>query len=225
VLARSVDCALRSLEESDPVPIRAALAATDAGSVAAMVNAANAYALLFRRSPGGRATRDLTSAIALMRLAGLEVGMRRDILDDPVLRLLQKRKEFRALANGWGLGAVSPYSTLEAIGPDAAALLLQWYPTELKLLQAARRNPQVVATRGESGLDEVPWWVGALEWMVAGRDVAVINAYQAAGIRDATQAGRIGDAQVVWRLKVRQEDDTTLAIPDARTRALMAATT
>lgn len=192
-----------------------------AASLRATVNVANGYALLWKRSEDGAAPQDLSKAVDLMRLAGLEVRMRGDILADPVLSLLATTKPYRALVQGWGLDDAVAYAGVASIGP-AARKLARWYPTPRRLYTALRRHPERVLPRGGAGPEQRDWWLGALDWLRSGRDVATINAYQAAGIRDAAQAQSLTDAGVVAALHRRRKDDPTLVVPDARVRALMA---
>lgn len=201
-------------------------------SARGLVNLANGYALLWtskRAVAGGPRTlggarQDLLTAVDLMRLAGLEVGVRPDILADPVLRLLRTTEPHRALARSWDGEEGVPYALIQSIGDRTAKTLGRWYPTtaDLRRAIAKKRTRDLVLQRAGADASNVPWWDGALAWLDAGRDVAPINAYQAAGIRDAAQAQSLTDAGVVAALRRRRKDDPTLVVPDARVRALMA---
>lgn len=223
-LARCVVPGLLAVERMPSEDVRRRLGRLETHtSMRGMVNIANAYALLWRRREHGGAREDLLRAVELIRLAGLERGMRADIMGDPVLALLKNAKPYREVVTGWGLHATDPYASLTCLGSTAAAKLERPYPTARALRSALRREPHEVFRRAEVGAENLPWWTGALDWLLAGRDVATINTYQAAGIRDAAQAQGLGDGAVVARLHRRQKDDPTVVIPDARTRALMRA--
>lgn len=225
-LGRLATCAAVGLGAIDAIPaveVREALRALSGdASVRATVNIANGYALLWRRSPDGGARTDLVEAVDLIRLAGLEVGMRADILADPVLALLRRTAPHRAVVRGWGLEPAAPYASLACIGAQAATTLGRSYPTARGLQRALGRKPGEVLGSVDVDARSLAWWLGALDWLLAGRDAAVVNTYQAAGIRDAAQATALGDAGVVAVLHRRRKDDHDVVVPDARVRALMA---
>ena len=220
-LAAPAVTGLSALDGRAATRVRRQLEGYESASRRGMVNVANGYALLYRHAPGRGDAKDLRAAVGLMRLAGLEVGGRADIAGDPVLKLLHTTEPYRVLMKDWGLAAANPYAELACIGADTAGKLEADYPTAKRLRAALRHKPGTVFVRAGVGAENGPWWTGALDWLVAGRAAATINAYQAAGIRDATEAARLGDSAVVDLLHRRGMDDKSVTVPDARTRSLM----
>jgi hypothetical protein len=223
-LARPAVTGLTALDGRAATKVRRELAGYDSSaSQRGMVNIANGYALLYSRNQGRGEAADLGAAVGLMRLAGLEVGGRADIVADPVLSLLKGSEPYLALLRDWGL-ATAPFAALDCIGADRAKKLEADYPTATQLRSALHREPDKVFARAEVGAENRAWWTGALDWLIAGRDAATINAYQAAGIRTAREAARLGDDAVVDLLHRRGMDDKAGTVPDARCRALMEGT-
>jgi len=216
------------LEAVEPGRARAAKVALEESALTegttSLVNTACGFAIVACSISDEPALRRsaVDAAVDRLRVVGLEESQRPRVLKDPVLqRLLQDTTAFTGLLREWSVPA---YAELAVVGSSTAATLRMEYPDPRALLVGLATPEQLasILARAHAAAGEVPWWEGALHWLEAGREVATINAYQAAGIRDAEQARAFTDAGVVAALHRRRKDDDTIVIPDARVRALMA---
>ena len=148
------------------------------------------------------------AAFTAMRTAGLNTSGRKGVAKDPLIQLLKvgseaNAREFREVLREWGLLNV-PYTGLETLGADTAAMLAPWYPKPAALKSAlagprrpgGKRNP----ARRLLSSPSKDWWIGGLDWLSVGNEMAVINLYQRAGFINAASLAGVIDTVVVARL-------------------------
>lgn len=161
---------------------------------------------------------------AVLRRLGAVRGRRKSLMDDPNIKLAsQQCDNVSQLRAEWELDPVN-YSDLSSLAPGLSGITPLYHDAR-QLHEALHKDLRKVAAYAGLPQDVVrAWWVGATDWLVAGRATSSINLYQRADIRGPEHAANLGDFWVRRRLEVVQLEHPEMAIPEPMERALMATT-